>query len=89
MSVEPVIMPKLGAYMDDVVLSEWLVGEGEQVAPGRAIFELETAPANVDVGAYAADYVYTWKLPPRTFPGYDLVAMNGEARLYARTGHTR
>ena len=29
----PVIMPKLGAYTDDVLLAQWLVGEGER---GRA-----------------------------------------------------
>ena len=28
-------MPKLGAYTDDVLLVEWLVDEGEQVAAGR------------------------------------------------------
>ena len=27
-------MPKLGAYTDDVLLAEWLVGEGEEVEPG-------------------------------------------------------
>jgi hypothetical protein len=51
------------------------------------IYDLETSPATLDVSAYAADYIYTWKLPQRTFAGYDLVAGQGEARLYAR--HTR
>ena len=34
MAVQPVIMPKLGAYTEDVLLTEWLVEEGEEVAPG-------------------------------------------------------
>ena len=33
MAVQPVIMPKLGAYTEDVLLTEWLVGGG---SPGRA-----------------------------------------------------
>ena len=32
---QPVIMPKLGAYTEDVLLTEWLVDEGEEVAAGR------------------------------------------------------
>jgi hypothetical protein len=48
------------------------------------LHEIETSPATVAAGAYAADYVYTWKMPPRSLPDYDLVATNGDARLYAR-----
>ena len=33
----PVIMPKLGAYTEDPVLAEWLVGEGDEVAPGSVV----------------------------------------------------
>ena len=50
------------------------------------IFDLETSPATIDVNAYAPDYVYTWKLQ-RVLHGYDLIASDGEARLYVR--HTR
>src|SRR6185369_11803473 len=32
-------------------------------------FEVETAPENIDPGAYGVDYVYTWKMPQRTFAG--------------------
>ena len=33
----PVIMPKLGAYTDDVLLVAWLVDEGDEVEPGRVV----------------------------------------------------
>lgn len=58
MTVLPVIMPKLGAYTDDVLLSVWLVREGEQVAPGRAIFELETEKTTAEVESEAGGFVH-------------------------------
>ena len=42
MTLHAVIMPKLGAYTDDVVLTGWMVGEGEHVAAGGVVLELET-----------------------------------------------
>jgi hypothetical protein len=45
---------------------------------------LETAPDKVDAAAYTPDYIYTWKLPQRAFAGYDLIAGDGDARLFAR-----
>jgi hypothetical protein len=47
--------------------------------------DVETAPAQVDPAAYGVDYVYTWKMPARTFAGYELVAAAGDARLFAHT----
>ena len=57
-----------------------------------AIYDVEALPATIDVGSYASivDYVYTWKMPPRSSVEtgitkvYDLVAADGDARLYAR-----
>ena len=53
------------------------------------ILDVEMKPAEIDAGAYAADYVYTWKLPRRSLPDYDVVAESGEARLYARKAQRR
>jgi pyruvate dehydrogenase E2 component (dihydrolipoamide acetyltransferase) len=58
MAVERVIMPKLGAYTEDVLLSQWLVGEGEEIAPGRAIFELETEKTTAEVESESAGWVH-------------------------------
>ena len=58
MAVQPVIMPKLGAYTEDVLLTEWLVGEGEEVAPGRAVLELETEKTTAEVEAESSGWVH-------------------------------
>ena len=36
MPVQPLIMPKLGAYTEDILLVEWLVAEGARSRPARA-----------------------------------------------------
>ena len=54
MAVQPVIMPKLGAYTEDVLLTEWLVAEGAQVEPGAVVFELETDKTTAEVVAETA-----------------------------------
>ena len=46
------------------------------------LYDVETRPATIDAAAYAPDYIYTWKLE-RAFAGYELVASEGDARLYA------
>jgi pyruvate/2-oxoglutarate dehydrogenase complex dihydrolipoamide acyltransferase (E2) component len=58
MSVQPVIMPKLGAYTEDVLLSQWLVSEGEQVAPGKAILELETEKTTAEVESESTGWLH-------------------------------
>jgi hypothetical protein len=57
-----------------------------------AILDVETAPGNYDVDAFAGivDYVYTWKMPAnapleaRLLARYELASADGEARLYKR-----
>jgi len=58
MAVQPVIMPKLGAYTEDVLLTEWLVEEGVQVAPGIIVFELETDKTTAEVQAETAGWLH-------------------------------
>jgi pyruvate/2-oxoglutarate dehydrogenase complex dihydrolipoamide acyltransferase (E2) component len=52
------IMPKLGAYTEDILLAEWLVPEGAQVASGDGVFELETDKTTAEVTADAAGFVH-------------------------------
>ena len=54
MAVQPVIMPKLGAYTEDVLLTGWLVEEGARVEPGAVVFELETDKTTAEVVAETA-----------------------------------
>ena len=58
MAVHPVIMPKLGAYTEDVLLAEWLVAEGQQVAAGGVVLELETEKTTAEVEADAGGFVH-------------------------------
>ena len=51
MPAVPVIMPKLGAYTEDILLAQWLVDEGQEVEFGGVIFELETDKTNAEVEA--------------------------------------
>src|SRR5579871_817025 len=58
MAVQAVIMPKLGAYVDDIRLTQWLVSEGQKVAPGDAVFELETDKATAEVEAESVGWIH-------------------------------
>ncbi len=58
MAVQPMIMPKLGAYTEDILLAEWLVPEGARVEPGDGVFELETEKATAEVAAETMGFVH-------------------------------
>lgn len=58
MAVQPVIMPKLGAYTEDVLLSEWLAEEGEQVVAGAVVLEMETDKTTAEVEAEESGWLH-------------------------------
>jgi pyruvate dehydrogenase E2 component (dihydrolipoamide acetyltransferase) len=58
MAVQPVIMPKLGAYTEDVLLTAWLVEEGARVEPGEVVFELETDKTTARVEAETTGWLH-------------------------------
>ena len=78
MAVHPVIMPKLGAYTEDVLLSEWLVAEGDEVAPGRAVLELETEKTTAEVEAETSGWLH--QLMPGGRGGSDRNYRRGDRR---------
>ena len=80
MAVHPVIMPKLGAYTEDVLLSEWLVGEGREVAPGEAVFELETEKTTAEVEAETSGWLHQLVPVGRAVPIGTTVGMVAETR---------
>jgi pyruvate dehydrogenase E2 component (dihydrolipoamide acetyltransferase) len=80
MAVQPVIMPKLGAYTEDVLLTEWLVGEGEEVAAGVAVFELETDKTTAEVEAETAGWVHRLVAAGETVPIGASVGLIAESR---------
>jgi pyruvate/2-oxoglutarate dehydrogenase complex dihydrolipoamide acyltransferase (E2) component len=80
MAVHPVIMPKLGAYTEDVLLSEWLVGEGREVAPGEAVFELETEKTTAEVEAETSGWLHQLVPVGRAVPIGTTVGVVAETR---------
>ena len=46
-----ILMPALSPTMEEGTLAKWLVKEGDRVAPGQVIAEIETDKATMDVEA--------------------------------------
>ena len=51
---EEIHIPKLGMSATDVVLSEWMFGDGEAVAKGDVIYTAETDKTTVEIEAQAS-----------------------------------
>ena len=66
-----VIMPKLGMYLEDVRLVEWLREEGAEVNLGEPIFVLETDKVTTEVEADAAGILH------RIVPADSMVPIGG------------
>ncbi|MFN8224838.1 MAG: dihydrolipoamide acetyltransferase family protein [Gaiellales bacterium] len=58
MPVENVIMPKLGVYTEDVVLSTWCAPEGAEVAEGTVVLEMETDKTTAEVEAESSGWLH-------------------------------
>ncbi|MFC4944225.1 lipoyl domain-containing protein [Pseudonocardia sp. GCM10023141] len=50
----PITIPKLGWTMEEGVITEWLVGDGEQVAEGEPLYILESDKVENEVAAPAS-----------------------------------
>jgi len=50
-------MPKLGLNMTQGVIVRWLVGEGDQVEPGKPVLEIETDKATQELEAPGAGFL--------------------------------
>lgn len=46
---QTVVLPKLGDTTDEVVVSEWMVAEGERVAAGDVVLVVETDKTSAEV----------------------------------------
>ncbi|MGZ8688163.1 MAG: dihydrolipoamide acetyltransferase family protein [Gaiellaceae bacterium] len=58
MAVQPVIMPKLGAYTEDVLLAEWHAEEGAEVAVDTIVLEMETDKTTAEVAAETSGWLH-------------------------------
>lgn len=54
---EEIRIPKLGMSATEVTLSEWMFGDGEQVAKGDIIYTAETDKTTVEIEAQASGII--------------------------------
>jgi len=55
---EEIRIPKLGMSATEVTLSEWMFGDGEEVALGDIIYTAETDKTTVEIEAQAAGVIH-------------------------------
>ncbi len=57
MALIPIYMPKFGMTMEEGLIVEWLVAEGDTIAEGDGIVVIETEKVSAEVEAPAAGVV--------------------------------
>ena len=73
-----VIMPKMGDAMEEGTLLQWLKQDGETVAAGDVIAEIETDKSNVEIEAEDAGVLHTQAQPGAVVAVGKVIAMIGE-----------
>jgi pyruvate/2-oxoglutarate dehydrogenase complex dihydrolipoamide acyltransferase (E2) component len=66
-------VPKLGMTMEEAILSEWLVADGDQVEQGSPIYSLETDKSVQEVEAPASGILRIIGTPGETYPIGELI----------------
>lgn len=79
MAVQPVIMPKLGAYTEDVLLAEWYAEEGAEISAGAIVLEMETDKTTAEVTAETSGWLH------RLVPAGEKVPIGTSVGLVAET----
>lgn len=75
-----VVMPKLGDTMEEGKILQWLKQEGDTVAKGDALAEIETEKVNIEVESFAAGVLRKILVPAgSTVPVGAPIALTGEA----------
>jgi len=64
--ISEVVMPQMGADMQEGTILRWLKGEGDPVRRGEIIAEIETDKANVEIEAYESGVLRRILLPEGT-----------------------
>jgi len=62
-----VLLPKLGFSMNEGELAEWLVGDGEQVVEGQALFSLESDKSTNEIESPGTGTLRILKEPGETY----------------------
>jgi pyruvate dehydrogenase E2 component (dihydrolipoamide acetyltransferase) len=74
-----VIMPQAGQDLETGLVKQWLKAEGDAVAKGEAIVQIETEKVNLDVEAPAAGTLLRIVVPAETeTPIFSTIGIIGE-----------
>jgi pyruvate dehydrogenase E2 component (dihydrolipoamide acetyltransferase) len=78
--MQTVVMPKLGDTMEEGKILNWLVKEGDTIAKGDALAEIETEKVTIPVEAFSAGVVRKILVPAgTTVPVGEPIALTGTA----------
>lgn len=72
----PVVLPKWGMGIEEGTITKWLKAEGDMVAKGEPLVEVETAKATQEVEAPASG-----RLTKILLPAGETIAVNTEIGL--------
>jgi pyruvate/2-oxoglutarate dehydrogenase complex dihydrolipoamide acyltransferase (E2) component len=65
---EELRIPKIGMSATEMTLSEWMVGDGEEVAVGDIIYTVETDKTTVEIEAQAAGVIRPTGVEGEVYP---------------------
>ena len=86
MPTKPIVMPQLGESIAEATVIEFLVNEGDKIAQGQDLLEVETNKATMNVTAPAAGIVKHWKV--EVGESYAVGATLGQIELSQETEST-
>ena len=73
-------IPKIGMSATEMTLSEWMFGDGEEVAVGDVIYTVETDKTTSEIEAQASGVLRVIGVEGEIYPVGALVGMIGRAR---------
>src|SRR5215469_15987949 len=80
MSMQTVVMPKLGDTMEEGKILSWLKKEGDPVKKGDALAEIETEKVNIEVESFSEGVLRKIIAPAgTTVPVGEPIALTGTA----------
>ncbi len=73
----PVLFPKIGFSMEEGVLSEWLVADGDAVTEGQVIYTLESEKSTQEIESPASGTLKILSVAGETYKVGDVLAEIG------------
>lgn len=72
-------IPKIGMSATEMVLSEWMFADGEQIAQGDVIYTVETDKTATEIEAQAAGVLRVTGVEGQSYPVGTLIGMIEDA----------